>query len=333
MLKTRTLISKLEDVPVEWIFENYLSLPEQLSGQDVKIFSVFREEKTPSMFIYYDTEANKYKFKDFSTGKGGSALYLVKELYNFQTFFEPTLKIIQDYNNYIDTNGKFKIKQFKVHSKYKVTKFVLRHWNNFDKKYWSQFRIGSRILDKYNVIPLESYTMTKEDDDETKKLVIKGGCIYGYFDKKGELYKVYQPLTKDNKFINVKNHIQGDDQIKKAPYLVICSSLKDVMAFDKLNFLNAEAVAPNSENTLISEKKMLEYLEQYDNVCTLFDNDEAGLKAMQKYKDKYGIEGVRLQLEKDLSDSIRDHGLDNTRLLVYPLLTKALTGKVKQLEI
>jgi hypothetical protein len=71
MLKTRTLISKLEDVPVEWIFENYLSLPEQLSGQDVKIFSVFREEKTPSMFIYYDTEANKYKFKDFSTGKGG----------------------------------------------------------------------------------------------------------------------------------------------------------------------------------------------------------------------------------------------------------------------
>ena len=74
---------------------------------------------------------------------------------------------------------------------------------------------------------------------------------------------------------------------------------------------------------------MMEYLDRYEAVCTLFDNDEAGLKAMGKYKDKYGIECVRLQLEKDLSDSVRDHGLDNTRLQLYPLLTKALTGKVK----
>ena len=40
----------------------------------------------------------------------------------------------------------------------------------------------------------------------------------------------------------------------------------------------------------------------------MFDNDAAGHMAMSKYQKAYGIPGIYLNLSKDLSDSVRDHG-------------------------
>jgi len=61
----------------------------------------------------------------------------------------------------------------------------------------------------------------------------------------------------------------------------------------------------------------------------LFDNDEAGIKSMLKYQEIYGIPYVLLKMEKDLSDSIREHGIENTRVNIYPIITKVLTGVTK----
>ena len=55
-----------KDVPTTWIFEHYLNLTEQLDGQQIKIKSVFKTEKTPSMIVYMDAFTMTYKFKDFS---------------------------------------------------------------------------------------------------------------------------------------------------------------------------------------------------------------------------------------------------------------------------
>ena len=72
----------MEEVPNVWIFENYLTLPEKLEGQDVNMKSVFTaKDKNPSFFVYHSRTANKYKFKDFSTGKQGDGIELVKELF------------------------------------------------------------------------------------------------------------------------------------------------------------------------------------------------------------------------------------------------------------
>ena len=69
MLSTN-IITSINEVPREWVFEYYLNLKEKLTGQDVKILSVFNaKDKVPSMFIYFDVSTDKYKFKDFSTGK------------------------------------------------------------------------------------------------------------------------------------------------------------------------------------------------------------------------------------------------------------------------
>ncbi len=322
----------MEEVPNIWVFENYLTLPEKLEGQDVQMKSVFNaKDKNPSLFIYHSRTANKYKFKDFSTGKQGDGIELVKELFGIPRRFDAGLKIINDYNDFIlNSGGKYKISNFKVRAKYKIKDVHIRNWNESDVKYWMNYKIGSKILEFFNVQPLTSFILGL--DDGTKNLEIKSAKLYGFFRNNGDLYKIYQPLRKDGKFFKVKDYIQGLDQLTfKLPYLVICSSLKDGMAFTKLGFKNAEIIAPDSENILIPERIIIKLKEKYKAVCTLFDNDEAGIKAMLKYKEKYKISGAHLKLEKDLSDCIEVHGINNTRELLYPVLTKALTGTIKQL--
>lgn len=328
-LKTTRTID-VKEVPTEWIFEHYLSLPSGiLNGQDIKIPSVFRQEKTPSMCLYLDHKMMAYKYKDFSSGNGGDAISFVMKMFNI-TFIKAAYIIVRDYENFLagDKNQAGTI--LIVKDKYKVTNHVERQWNVYDKEYWTSFMIGSTLLKQFNVKPLRSYTMSKVDEGVTKEIVIDGHNLYGYFKDDGTLYKIYQPRIKKKKFIKVGVCIQGSEQLTYAvPYLVICSSLKDVMAFNKLGFRNAEAIAPDSESSMIPEEDMQMYLSKYKQVCTLFDNDEAGINSMLKYQEKYGTPYVLLKMEKDLSDSIREHGIENTRVNIYPIITKALTGVAK----
>jgi len=327
MISTKNLISDLKDVPAGWPYEYYLGLSEKLDGQDIKIRSVFNtKEKTPSMCIFFDSVAQRYNFKDFSSGIGGCYVELVKVYFNIRTRGEAAMKIIQDYNQYVLNNDCNPIKEYKFYSRYKVTDYEMRHWTTVDQKYWTKFNIGSRLLEKYNVAPLQYYVMTKEDNDgKESSITIKGLSLYGYFKDDGTLYKVYQPKVSDKKFIKVKNYIQGSDQLKyDKKYLVITSSLKDLMTFERLKLNDAESIAPDSENTLIPESMLKSIIPKYEKIFVLFDNDEAGIRSMKKYKEKYDFDYVVLDMEKDLSDSIKVHGLTKTREVLLPLLKKLI---------
>lgn len=323
MISTKNLISDLEDIPTGWPFEYYLQLSDHLNGQDIKIKSIVNtRERTPSMCIYFDTTAHRYKFKDFSSGLGGDSVELVKVYFNLKSRGEAAMKIIEDYNQYILNNDCNPIKEYKEHSKYQVTDYEIRHWTTIDQKYWTKYNIGSRLLEKYNVAPLHYYVMSKEDDKgKVSSITIKGFSIYGYFRDDGTLYKIYQPKVSDKKFIKVCNYIQGSDQLKfDKKYLVITSSLKDLMAFTRLKLNDAECIAPDSENTLIPEHMLNKIISKYKKVFVLFDNDEAGIRSMKRYKEKYNFDYVILDMEKDLSDSIKKYGLTETRDKLLPLL-------------
>ena len=326
MLSISSIITDINEIPREWVFEHYLKLDVRLTGQDVKIKSLFNPiDKNPSMYIFFSSN-NTYRYKDFSTGKTGDALDLVKEMFKLGTRGETAHKIIQDYSAFIKNNkGTYDIQEFKKRNKFKVTDFTTRAWTNLDERFWTKFFIGSKILDFFNVVPLNDYTLQKEEDGTTRELIIKGNNLYGYFRKDGALYKIYNPYSKENKFIKVKDYIQGSDQLTRSvPYLIICSSLKDVMAFTKLGYKNAEAVAPDSENIIIPEHVITAYKMKYKNICTLFDNDKAGKESMLKYKSKYDLNSVTLDLSKDLSDSLRDFKLHITKEVLTPLLKQAL---------
>jgi len=306
----------IDSIPTTWIFEYYCKLQEKLHGQDVKINSVFKEERTPSMCIYYTGE--EYKFKDFSSGHGGKGIHLVMLMYNLD-YYDAVHKINTDYKDKIEIDEHVEIKKI---ASYKVTSYMKRNWNELDAKFWTQFGIGSVLLNKYNVIPLSQYTMSKEVDGEIQEIFIKGQHIYGYFNNNGEIYKVYQPHREKKKFINVLSYVQGSEQLTYTkPLLIICSSLKDMMSLESLNF-NIESVAPSSENTMLPKSILTAYSFKYKGIMTFFDNDEAGQNAMLKYEEKYGIQGIHLKMSKDLSDSIRDFGKRKTKQYLTPLIPK-----------
>jgi 5S rRNA maturation endonuclease (ribonuclease M5) len=323
MLKTKNLVSGVKEVPYTWIFEHYCNLPEKLGGQDLKITSLWKNERTPSMCIYFDRTANKYKFKDFSTDRQGDAYTLVKELKNCD-FYQAAHDIVDNYNEFVlHNNGGYDIQEFKKQSKYRVVDTVVRGWTTADQYFWTKFNIGSRLLEQHCVKPLESYTMSKEEDGDVKTLEISGRNIYGYFKANGELYKIYQPKVQDKKFIKVKDYVQGSEQLKGHDYLVIASSLKDLMSLKSLN-LKVDVIAPDSENSMIKKEMMEELKSRYKTVITLFDNDEAGIKAMNKYEEQYQIPFIHLRMSKDLADSVRDFGSRETTVKLVPLLNRRI---------
>lgn len=325
MFTTKNLVHEIKDVPVPWIFEHFCKLKEKLQGQDVKIKSIFNaKERTPSMCIYLDASKGIYRFKDFSTGKQGSAIDMVKEFCQLP-YHKTCQLIVENYNDYVlHNNGGYDVQEFKQASKYRVTNYEFRSWTTSDQYYWTQFNIGSRLLDEHCVKPLSRYTLEKQEDGVLKSLTIYGNYLYGYFTKEGELYKIYQPKTQDKKFIKVKDYIQGSEQLKGHRWLCITSSLKDIMALKSLK-LSMDYIAPDSENTVIKASLIEQWLTEYEQIIVLFDNDEAGLKAMVKYIEVYpDLMMAVLPMSKDPSDSIKDFGAKEVRNRLVPIINKKL---------
>lgn len=305
MLSTKKLVSNYKEVPQSFIFEHYCNLKEKLVGQDIKIKSLFNDKDTaPSMCIYVDEKKN-YKYKDFSSGKGGEAINLVMDLKNI-SFKEATALVMRDYINYKFNNETYEI-SFKQHSKYKVSAFNVRKWNTDDKDFWTEFYIGSEFLDKYNIKPLSDYTMTKKDEESLSSINMKGRYIYGFFNKKGELYKIYQPKNKEKKYLKVKSYLQGSDQLEGFDTLIILSGIKDIGAMKSLK-LNVDCIAPDSENTTLSKDVIKQYKKKYKNLFVLFDNDKPGIEAMKKYKKEYSIPGILITTGKDLAEAVSIKG-------------------------
>jgi hypothetical protein len=314
MISTKVLIPDIKSVPIPWIFEHYCRLPQKLDGKDVKIKSIFNpSERTPSMCIYFNRLKNAYYYKDFSTDKGGDSVDLVQQILTIDTRLNTMHKIVRDYNEFVlHNNGGYDLQVFKQYNKYKIDRFEVRQWNTLDKSYWSKYGIGSKLLEFYNVKPLTSYSMFKEEDGIYKVLNIEGSNIYGYFKNDGTLVKIYQPKVQKKKFLKVKDYVQGSEQLSKCSKLVIVSSLKDGMCLKKM-FPDVDFLAPDSENTMI-KKEYLDDISKNYSCYILFDNDEAGNKATLKYTSQFNyLKPLYLPFSKDISDSVMDNGYDKIK--------------------
>jgi DNA primase len=89
--------------------------------------------------------------------------------------------------------------------------------------------------------------------------------------------------------------------------------------------LTIDIIAPDSENSLIRKELMTEYFKTYKKVIVMFDYDEAGIRAMEKYKELYPeLQVAVLPMSKDPSDSIRDYTAKEVRARIVPILNKLL---------
>jgi DNA primase len=89
------------------------------------------------------------------------------------------------------------------------------------------------------------------------------------------------------------------------------------MSFKTFGISNVEVIAPDSENTVISENIMKKYIDKYTKIIVLFDNDEPGIEAAKTYKKRYGFDYIILPFEKDISDTVKARGLEDTRYIVF----------------
>ena len=293
------------DIPESWIFENYLMLPERLEGQDVKLKSVFNpSERTPSFTLF--VSEGRYFYKDFSSGLGGTALNLVMEMFKMNEE-QAKCKIMEDYS--VGTNGVKYISQYTTHSaikrnRYHVIHYKTRGWQKQDVEYWwNQYGISSKMLNLYEVIPLENFVLAKDDGIET--IEFRRPRIYGYFNK-GKLYKIYQPDYKQHKFIIVdKTYVQGSNQLKGYDYFAFVSSLKDGMCLSSIK-IKIDWEAPNSESTPLPKEHVEARKKEYKDIVVIFDNDTAGKLWMEKYKKMYGLKTCIIPFAKDIADICKD---------------------------
>jgi hypothetical protein len=112
------------------------------------------------------------------------------------------------------------------------------------------------------------------------------------------------------------------DQLKDRKCLLIVSSLKDGMSLQSLR-LNLDFVAPDSENILLAPAVVEDLNRRYrKRVIVLLDHDEAGIKAMKEYRQRYGLNPLLLTLEKDFSDSVKKHGPIYVRDRLVPMIDR-----------
>lgn len=314
MFSSRKAVFTGNDIPSKWIFEHYLNLPCKLNGQDVKIKSIFNPlDKDPSFVIYLNRYHNDYFFRCFSTGVGGNGIELIKLVYGLD-FTKAVQKIVSDYREYLDNNGGDYDTTVVVQEKWRIKEISKRSWNKADADFWSPYNIGSDILEKYGVVPLASYTLIRGMEECT--LDKSKSKVYGYCSK-NKVYRIYEPMNTERKFLSFMNYIQGWDQVSGKSTLFICSSLKDVMSLDSLG-IDADFIAPSSENASI--ESIAEWISEYPKKYVIFDNDPTGIRMMQRYKEQYGFPYIHLELSKDVSDSVRDHGAQKVKSIITSLM-------------
>lgn len=330
MISVKNLVWKVEDVPAAWAFSNYTGIPlAQFEKGELSCLSPFKDGDTkpnskPSFKLYFS--GKKMKFKCFSTGKGGSHMDLVMELFNL-SYHLACVKILNDYNSWIKAGGEMLELHLEEKDKFKVTDHQVRNWNTLDGDYWKNEGLGTKVLTWGLVKPLAHYKMTKDDQE----IVLEGDYIYGYFNRADELVKVYQPKNSDVKFIKVKEYVPGSEHLMGNDFLIILSSWKDALTLISLG-IKVDVRVPNSENSFFSEEEMKRFKAKYKIVLILFDNDEAGRRSSKKYKHLFNVDSVYITMDniKDVTELRQKKGRVFSRDYFTILINKKLNGYYSQ---
>jgi hypothetical protein len=194
-------------------------------------------------------------------------------------------------------------------------KVRVRDWNKKDADYWSQFHISKKLLLTFDVQPITHYWINE----------LRFSCdsiSYRYRFDCG--YKIYRPLERDFKWSsNVGMEcLQGYAQLPESgETLFLTSSLKDIMCLAVLGY---PSIALQSEMLVPSEGTIEEAQARFKEVIVLYDNDfensnNPGQTMAVKICKKYGLDNLVIPSyyrSKDISDLIRDHGLEEAKNVI-----------------
>lgn len=262
---------------------------------------VNKNERTPSLWFYYNEMLGDWFFKDFSSNEhGGPVKYLALR---DNISFDEARRIIRnlDCRSYNRT-----IPQIKKANEYR---YDIVKYNDDDIRYWARYYIDKSMLIKHNVYPIINFSINN--------FVFDNRWI-GYFNNRGELIQVYAPANsiyntydkkkimtiKPNSIYYLNNHTEN---------LIITKSKKDMIVLDMLFGKKFSYVAWTAESIKIeNDIRFMMLRSKYKNVFINYDNDTVGLK---KIKDlaKYNVKPLIVREYKDISDYICNVGLTNVK--------------------
>lgn len=290
------------------------------------ISSPLRKDIHPSFSVFKSNSTGYLLFKDLATNNTGNCIHFVaalKGISYLQALILVKNEIVkQDLT--ITKKGK-EVKDYYTNQTKSIA-ILRRNFCKVDDEYWSQFGLVRSDLKEYNVLPIEKYLVNGEE----KPYYYTIDCpMYAYqvFNK----YKIYRPYAdKAHKWRTscTSYDIQGWEQLpkNKLDTLIITKSLKDVMCLKKLGYI---AIAPNGEGHNIPNV-VLEKIEQLaDNVIMFYDRDTTGVMAVRKFlkTHKYNFIFIPKRYKtKDISDFIKEYGMDKAK----ELMNKLLHGKDKK---
>ena len=297
----------LSQLSEEYIFEFY-GVPVKAG----KFLSPLRTDRRPNSCQFYYNKHNRLIYRDWAVREHHFDCFgLVMYKYNI-SFGKAVYKI---YNDIIlgqsDSIALVKKRLLSLPhvDDFKQINVQRRHFTKKDLDWWQTFGISKRTLEYFNVSAIKKIWINSNPVYYYRL----GDECYGYWLGYHE-YKLYFPHRKDNRFIGNTRNIQGWAQLpENGQYLVITKSMKDVMLLYEYEI---PAIAFQSESEKPSKKFISKVKKRFRNIIMVYDNDEHGIRTMQKVKDIIPCMWLPRHQAKDLSDYYKINGYNNTKELI-----------------
>lgn len=295
---------------------------------DKSFCSELRVDNNPGCRIYI-TPNNQLRYKDFASGENYDCWNYVMRKFNCN--YGEALNIISsDFNlsnikpniepRILLSNDEFKLKlQNTPKIKSSIT-IVEQSWNITDFNYWNQFGITFDILEEYNVFSAKYVYLHKGDRRYTFEYK-KTNPIYAYrFTRDGQYsYKIYFPLHPDKKYKwlfsgGASEDVEGYDQLPlNGDTLILTKSLKDCMCYRVLGY---SAISLQGEGNKLEQSLVDKLLKRFDRIIINYDSDERGILETNKLIEQYKFNCFYIDKHKDLSDYIKNEGLDKAKTMI-----------------
>lgn len=260
------------------------------------ISSPFASDKNPSFSVY--KKGNEWLFNDFSSGKGGDAFTLWREVQEARgkrmNFHEVLTDICQSFNIDIPTYRKDEPEPI---NKKHIWKPTYMQFTKAAVEYWQQVNVTVKTLDRYNVRQIQSLKYYSDNKGKVNDWNF-GRCIAFEY-KLGKLKKLYKPSQEVDGKIEQKSFMQRGENIGlewcfgfaqlpnyKVSCIFITAGEKDCIT---LNGNGYYAVCFASENTMPSVAQMKALKRKCYNLFVLYDSDHAGEKASKRINSRYSL--------------------------------------------
>lgn len=295
------------------------------------INSPLRKDNNPSLGIYSHT-GTRIHYMDFGTKDSGSIIDLLSNMWG-KSLNDTILQIYKDLPKFKSIHSKFNVSYSNKKIAISDSKLEVktRTWKPWDIEYWNSYGVSLNWLKFGQIYPISFIILYKNG---SKKIVPaeKYAYVYVEFKDNHTTFKIYQPFSKDYKWLNKHDSSVWDlwSQLpKNGDKLIITSSRKDALCIWENTGIPSCSLQGEG---YLPKKKVLDQLKsRFKTIYVLYDNDfqsneNHGRTFGKNMANAFELRQIEIPSEyrsKDTSDLCKNHG----RVIVKEVITSLISKK------